>query len=83
MEPGKGSLHDVTDLAEAGPVGGISSSDLVRDAALGDESAVFIEVISAVGVERSGLAAWVAHAAAHGWDAIQKRHELGDIVAIA
>jgi hypothetical protein len=54
VEPGEGAFDDVSDPAEAGSVGFTTTCDAVLDAANGNQPAVLVEVVSAVGVEGAG-----------------------------
>jgi len=56
---------------EAGSVGFTTTCDAVLDAANGNQPAVLVEVVSAVGIEGAGPVAWAADTASHGWDAVQ------------
>jgi hypothetical protein len=48
-QPGEGAFDDVSDPAEAGSVGFATTCDAVLDAANGNQPAVVVEVVSAVG----------------------------------
>ena len=62
---------------------GLATRDHRFDAALPDEAAVLVVVVAAVGDEAVGPPSGAADAAAYGWHPIEKRQELGDIVAVA
>jgi hypothetical protein len=83
VEPGEGALDDPADTAESGAVLGLATSDLRRDAAGTEFAAVLVVVVAAVGGDALGPSAWAADLAAHRWDALDERDELGDVVAVA
>ena len=83
MQPGESALDDPADTAEAGAVGGVAPSDPVADAAGAELAAVLVLVIAAVGVDDVGSVSGSSAATGDRADAVKKRHQLGDIVAVA
>ena len=69
--------------AEAGAVLGLAAGDQRRDPALPEQAAVFVVVVAAIGDQPVGSSTRPADAAAHGRDAVEQRHQLGDVVAVA
>jgi hypothetical protein len=55
----EGAFDDVSDPAEAGSVGFATTCHAVLDAVNGNQPAVLVEVVSAVGVEGAGLVGWL------------------------
>ena len=62
---------------------GLTSCDQRFDAELAHESAVFVVVVTAVGDQRVGAAAGPAAQASDRWHGLEKRDQLGDVVAVA
>ena len=83
VQPGEGALDDPADAAESGAVLGLTASDLRLDVAGAEFAPVLVVVVAAVGDDPVGASAWSADLAAHRRDALNKRHELGDVVAVA
>ena len=83
VEPGEGALDDPAVAAEAGAVLGLAAGDLRGDPELAELAAVFVVVVAAVGGDPVGSAAWPAGLAADGWDPLDERDQLGDVVAVA
>lgn len=83
VEPGEGALDDPSGLAQAGAVGGAAAGDLGCDPTRPDETAVFVEVVAAVGEQPPGPVAWLAAQATYAGDGIDERYQLGDIVPVA
>jgi hypothetical protein len=83
VEPGEGAFDDPADAAESGAVLGLAAGDLRLDLAGAELAPVLVVVVAAVGGDALGPSAWPAGLAAHGWDALDERDELGDVVAVA
>ena len=82
VQPGEGALDDPAVAAELGSVFGLAARDHGLDAALPDESAVFVVVVAAVCEQRLRSATRPAWAAAHRRDAIEQLEQLRDVVAV-
>ena len=83
VEPGEGALDDPADAAEPGAVLGLTAGDLGLDPAGAELAPVLVVVVASVGGDAVGPPARPADLAADGWDALDQRHELGDVVAVA
>jgi hypothetical protein len=83
VEPGEGALDNPADTTEAGAVLGLATSDLRFDVARTEFAPVLVVVVAAVGRDSLGPSSGSADLAAHGWDALDQRHELGNVVAVA
>jgi len=83
VEPGEAALDDPAGAAESGAVVGLAAGDLRLYPAGAELAAVLVVVVAAVGGDALGPSAWPAGLAAHGWDALDERDELGDVVAVA
>ena len=83
VEPGEGALDDPAGVAEAGAVVGLAAGDLGFDPALPELAAVLVVVVAAVGSKTIRPPARTADASADGWDALEQRDQLGDVVAVA
>ena len=83
VEPGEGAFDDPAVFAEAGAVVGLAAGDLGLDAAFAKLLAVAFGVVGAVGEQPLGPAARVADTAAHPRHPVDKRQQLGDVVAVA
>ena len=83
VEPGEGALDDPADAAEAGAVFGLTAGDLGRDPALAQLATVLVVVVAAVGGDAIGSLPRAANNAAHRWNALDERDELGYVVAVA
>ena len=83
VEPGEGALDDPADATEAGAVLGLATSDLRLDVAGAEFAPVLVVVVAAVGGDSVGSPAWSADLAAYRWHALDKRNQLGDVVAVA
>ena len=83
MQPGDRSLDDPAASAEPGSVRPFWPGDLRLDV----PSAQFVlslpRVVGAVAVQRARAAARSAAASVHGWDRVDEREHLGDVVAVA
>lgn len=62
---------------------GLTASDLGLDPAGTELAPVLVVVVAAVGGDPLGPSPWAADFAAHGWDALDERDELGDVVPVA
>jgi hypothetical protein len=83
VEPGEGALDDPADTTQAGAVFGLAASDLRLDPSSAQLAPVLVVVVAAVGSDPVGSTARSTDLAAHRWDALDQRHELGDVVAVA
>src|SRR5262249_48239883 len=83
MEPGEGAFDYPADAAESGAVRALPPRDLGRDPAPAELAPVLVVVVAAVGGEAFGATARTADLAANGRHALDQRHELGDVVAVA
>ena len=83
VEPGEGALHDPAGLAEAGAVFGSAAGDLGRDPAAAKVAPILVMVVAAIGGDTLGSPSWAADTSAHGWDPLDERDQLGDVVAVA
>ena len=83
VQPGEGALDHPAAAAEPGAVLGLATSDLGTDAAAAELTAVRVMVVAAVGGYSLRPATRPTDLAAHGWDALDEGHELGDVVAVA
>jgi hypothetical protein len=82
VEPGEGAFDDPAVLSEAGAVLGLAAGDLGLDAAFAQLLAMPLGVVGAVGEQPVGAAARVADTAAHRRHPVDKRQQLGDVVAV-
>ena len=83
VEPGEGALDDPAVAAQAGAVLGLASCDLWGDSALAELAAAAVVVVAAVGADTIGPAARPANLAAHRRDPVDKRDQLGAVMAVA
>ncbi|APY90469.1 hypothetical protein A7J05_36540 [Streptomyces alfalfae] len=83
MEPGDGAFDDPAEDAQAGAVRLAAFGDHRADTALPQQSPVLVVVVTAVGEQHVGVSAWPPDRAGHGWDLVQQRGQLGDVVAVA
>ena len=83
VQPGEGAFDDPTGPAESGAVFGLATCDLGFDPAGAEFAAVLVVVVAAVSGEALGTAARPANLAPHRRDALDQRHELSDVVAVA
>jgi hypothetical protein len=83
VQPGEGALDDPAGAAEAGAVLGLAAGDLCSDPALAEFAAVSGVVVAAVGGQAFGPTARPADLAAHRRHTVDKRDQLGDVVAVA
>ncbi len=71
-----------TEFAEATAVFGASPGDYRSDAALAEAAAMRVGVVAPVGIDDLGLVQRSAASAANGWDSVDQRQQLRDIVAV-
>jgi hypothetical protein len=83
VEPGEGALDHPAGASEPGAVLGLTAGDLGFDPASVELAPVLVVVVAAVGGEPVGSSSWTADLAAHGRDALDERHQLRDVVAVA
>ena len=83
VEPGNRALDHPTLFAEPGAVRALRPRDLGLDAAATELAAALARVVGAVAEELLRAAAGTATPAAHGWDRVDKRDQLSDVVAVA
>ena len=83
VEPGEGALHDPTVTSEPGAVLGLAACDHRFDAALPDEAAVLVVVVTAVGDQRPRSASWPTDPATDRRHAVEQVEQLRDVVAVA
>jgi hypothetical protein len=83
VQPGEGALDDPAGAAETGAVLGLAAGDLCSDPARAELAAVSGVVVAAVGGQSVGPTARPADLAAHGWDTVDQRDQLGDVMAVA
>lgn len=83
VQPGEGALDDPAGAAEPGAVRALAAGDLWPDAAPAQLVPVRVVVVAAIGGDALGPATRSAQRAAYGWDALDERDQLGDIVAVA
>jgi hypothetical protein len=82
VEPGEGALDHPPGLAQAGAMGDAAAGDEGLDAALPQQAAVLVVVISAVGVEPLGLVSGPASQSSYVGNRVEERHQLGDVVPV-
>jgi hypothetical protein len=83
VEVGEGALDDPADDAEPGAVLGLTAGDQGCDPERSDEPAVLVVVVASVADNPVGSAAWAANEACDGWQPLQQRDQLRDVVAVA
>jgi len=83
VQPGDGPFDDPAVAAQAGAVLGVASCDLGFDAALAELAAATRVVVGAVAGDPVRPSSWPADLAAHRWDAVNERDQLGAVVAVA
>ena len=82
VDPGEAALDHPAPAAESGAVPGLAAGDTTGDAALAQAAAVFLVVVAAVGDEQVGPPARSSGTTLDGWNAVEQRLELGDVVAV-
>jgi hypothetical protein len=83
VQPGEGAFDDPAGTTEPGTVLGLAAGDLGCDPELAQQPAVLVVVVAAVGGDAQRPAARTANLPAHGWDPLDERDQLGDVVAVA
>ena len=83
VQPGEGPFDDPALTSEPGAVFGLASRDHRLDSALPDEATVLVVVVAAVGDEAVGASPRPTDTAAHRWNPVEQREQLGDVVAVA
>ena len=83
VQPGEGALDDPAVPADPGAVLSLAAGNHGLDAALPDEPAVPVVVVTTVGDQRPRPAPWSADPAADGWHPVEQLEQLGDVVAVA
>ena len=82
VQPGEGAFDDPAGAAEPSAVLGLPAGDLRLDPTPAQFATVLVVVVATVGHHPLGSSAWPADLAAHPWDALDQRDELGDVVAV-
>ena len=82
VQPGEGAFDDPAVAAELGSVFGLAASDHGFDAALPDESTVFVVVVAAIGKQGARPATRTTWTSAHRRDAVEQFEQLRDVVAV-
>lgn len=77
-----GAFDDPAFFAQAAAVIGLAARDHGFYAAFPDQAAVLVVVIAAVGDQPIGPVSGPSRPATDGWDGIQERQELGNVVAV-
>lgn len=75
VQPGEAALDDPTDLAQPRAVPDTAAGDPRSDPALAQQPTVLVEVVAAIGVERSGLAPGSPACAPDWWDRVEQRQQ--------
>ena len=83
VQPGEGAFDDPARAAEPGAMIGLAAGDLRLDPAGAKLAPVLVVVVAAVGGEAVGPSTWPPDLAANGRDALDQRHQLCDVVAVA
>jgi hypothetical protein len=83
VEPGEGAFDDPAVAAKPGAVLGLAAGDLVLDPSLTELAAVLVVVVASIGSDAFGTTAWPADLAAHRRHTVDKRDQLGDVMAVA
>lgn len=82
FEPGEGAFDRPSDCAQAGAVVDAAACDDGCDAAGADQAPVLVVVVAAVGVDPARPATRFADDVPDGWDRVDERDQLGDVVAV-
>ena len=83
VEPSEGALDDPADTTEPGAVLGLAASDLGFDPSSAELAPVLVVVVAAVGGDPLRPPARAADLAAYRRHALNERHQLRDVVAVA
>ena len=83
VEPGEGAFDDPAVATKAGAVPGVTTRDLGLDSALAELASVAGGVVAAVSADTVGPSARAADEAAHRRDPLDKRDQLGNVIAVA
>ena len=83
VQPGEGALDDPAPATESGAMLGLAAGDTVTDSACSEQAAVLVVVVATVGDDHHRPVAGSSGAAADGRDAVEQRHQLGHVVAVA
>ena len=83
VQPGEGALDDPACASEPGAVRALAAGDIGGDPPLAQLSPVFVVVVAAVGGDALGSPPRAADTTAHRRDPLDKRDQLGDVVAVA
>lgn len=82
VEPTKRALDNPSGLAEAAAMWLAATGDLGGDARLMQRLAVLVVVVAAIGLYQARFAQWAPAFAADGRNGLDKREQLGDVVAV-
>ena len=83
MQPGEGAFDDPPVAAKTGAVRGLAAGDLGLDPEMTQRAAVLVVVVSTVGTDALGPLPRSADLTAPRRDRLDKRDQLGDVVAVA
>jgi len=83
VQPGEAALNDPANATKSGAVLCLATSDLGFDVAGLEFAAVLVVVVAAIGSDPVGASAWSTDLAAYRRDALDERHQLCDVVAVA
>ena len=83
VQPGKGALDDPAHAAQPGAMLGLAAGDLRADPALAQLTPMRPMVVGAIGNDAVGTTARPAYLAAHGRHPLERRDQLGYVVAVA
>jgi hypothetical protein len=82
VEPGEGAFDDPAIVSEAGAVLGLAPGDHGFDPSLPELPSVTGVVVATVGDDPVGATSRSTDAAAHRWDEVDERNQLGDVVTV-
>jgi hypothetical protein len=82
VEMGEGAFDDPADGSEAGAVVDLAAGDDGLDPPLTDEPAVLVVVVATVADDAFRASPRTTAPAAHRWDTVEQRDQLGDVVAV-
>ena len=77
-----GALYHPADLPESAAVRLATPGDRSRDASGVQRPAVFVVVVGAIGVDSTWLTQGAASASPDGWNRLDQRQELGNVVSV-